>query len=100
MVSAPWTPTDFSPAAAFACRTALSMPSVTKCTVESGRGHPAGTWWVRTYAGPHAWFPPPPRGAWEVRGPVRPAPGLGVEAGRCSGLGWDPLKVMGAHPPV
>ncbi len=30
MVFAPWTPTDFPAAAAFAWRTALSMPSVTK----------------------------------------------------------------------
>ena len=54
MVSAPWTPTDFPAAAALAWFTALSMPSVTKWTVESGRGHPAGMWWVRTNAGPHA----------------------------------------------
>jgi len=30
IVFAPWTPTDFPAAAAFAWRTALSMPSVTK----------------------------------------------------------------------
>jgi hypothetical protein len=41
MVSAPWTPTDFPAAAALAWFTALSMPSVTKWTVELGRGHPA-----------------------------------------------------------
>ena len=41
-VSAPWTPTDFPAAAALAWITALSMPSVTKWTVELGRGHPAG----------------------------------------------------------
>jgi hypothetical protein len=27
---------------------------VTNCTVELGRGHPAGMWWVRTNAGPQA----------------------------------------------
>jgi hypothetical protein len=32
--------------------TALSMPSVTKWTVELGRGHPAGMSWVSTNAGP------------------------------------------------
>ena len=42
MVSAPWTPTDFPAAAALAWLTALSMPAVTKWTVELGRGHPAG----------------------------------------------------------
>jgi hypothetical protein len=54
MVSAPWTPTDFPAAAALAWFTALSMPSVTKWTVELGRGHPAGMWWVSTNAGPQA----------------------------------------------
>jgi len=43
-----------TPAAALAWLTALLMPSVTKWTVESGRGHPAGMWWVRTNAGPQA----------------------------------------------
>jgi hypothetical protein len=52
MVSAPWTATDFSGAAALAWFTALSMPSVTNCTVELGRGHPAGMSWVSTNAGP------------------------------------------------
>lgn len=52
-VSAPCTPTDFPAAAALACFTALSMPSVTKFTVELGRGHPAGMRWVNTNAGPH-----------------------------------------------
>jgi len=47
-------PHDFPTAAALAWFTALSMPSVTKWTVELGRGHPAGMWWVRTNAGPHA----------------------------------------------
>ena len=47
-------PTDFPAAAALAWFTALSMPSVTKWTVELGRGHPAGTWWVSTNAGPQA----------------------------------------------
>jgi hypothetical protein len=42
MVSAPWTPTDFPAAAAWAWFTALSMPSVMKWTVELGRGHPPG----------------------------------------------------------
>ena len=36
-MSAPWTPTDFPAAAALACFTALSTPSVTKRTVEPGR---------------------------------------------------------------
>ena len=54
MVSAPCTPTDLPAAAAFACFTALSMPSVTKFTVELGRGHPAGMWCVTTNAGPQA----------------------------------------------
>ena len=35
-------PTDFPAAAVLAWITALSMPSVTKWTVELGRGHPAG----------------------------------------------------------
>jgi hypothetical protein len=42
LLSAPWTPTDFPAAAALACFSALSMPSVTKWTIELGRGHPAG----------------------------------------------------------
>lgn len=54
MVSAPWTPTDFPAAAVLAWFTALSIPSVTKWTVELGRGQPAGMWWVRTNAGPQA----------------------------------------------
>ena len=36
-------PTDFPAAAASAWLTALSMPSVTRWTVEPGRAHPAGT---------------------------------------------------------
>ena len=42
IVSAPCTATDFGATAAFACATALSMPSVTKWTVELGRGQPSG----------------------------------------------------------
>ena len=38
-------------AAAFACITARSRPSVTKCTVELGRGHPSGSVCARTSAG-------------------------------------------------
>jgi hypothetical protein len=51
IVFAPCTATDRSPAAVFACATALSMPSVTKWTVEPGRGQPSGTSWVTTNAG-------------------------------------------------
>ena len=76
MVSAPCTATAFSPAAALACWTALPRPSVTKWTVESGRGHPAGIRWVSTKAGPQAWLPPQPPALSKVRRPVRTAPTL------------------------
>ena len=100
MVSAPWTPTDFPAAAALACFTALSMPSVTKWTVELGRGHPAGMWWVSTNAGPHAWFPPQPWATSKVRRPVSTAPSSDERPRRCSALGADTLNVMGSAPPV
>ena len=53
-------PTDFPAAAALAWFTALSMPSVTKCTVELGRGHPEGMWWVIMNAVPKCGFGPSP----------------------------------------
>src|SRR4051794_33236778 len=100
MVAAPWTPTDFPPAAALAWFTALSMPSVTKWTVELGRGHPAGMWWVRTNAGPQAWFPPQPWATSKVRRPVSTAPSSDHRPRRCSALGADTLNVIGSEPPV
>jgi hypothetical protein len=42
-------PTDFGPTADFARATALSMPSVTKWTVEPGRGQPSGFFTNRIY---------------------------------------------------
>src|ERR1051325_9235971 len=100
MVLAPWTPTDFPAAAVLAWLTALSMPSITKCTVESGRGHPAGTWWVRTNAGPQAWFPSQPWALSKVRRPVSTAPSSDQRPRRCSALGSDTLNVIGCEPPV
>src|SRR5215216_3996315 len=76
------------------------MPSVTKCTVELGRGHPAGTWWVSTNAGPHAWFPPQPCATSNVRRPVSTAPSSDQRPRRCLALGSDTLNVMGSEPPV
>src|SRR5689334_25288534 len=100
MVSAPWTPTDFPAAATLAWFTALSIPSVTKCTVELGRGHPAGTWWVSTNAGPHQWFPPQPWATSKVRRPVSTAPRLEDSSRMCRALGSDTLNVIGSDPPV
>src|SRR2546422_4409062 len=100
MVLAPWTPTDPPAAAVLAWFTALSMPSVTKCTVELGRGHPAGTWWVSTNAGAQAWLPPQPWATSKVRRPVSMAPSPDVRPRRCSALGSDTLNVMGSDPPV
>src|SRR6185436_10190566 len=76
------------------------MPSVTKWTVEPGRGQPAGTWWVSTNAGPQAWFPPQPWATSKVRRPVSTAPSPEVRLRTCSALGPDILNVMGSDPPV
>ena len=76
------------------------MPSVTKWTVESGRGHPAGMVWVTTNAGPHAWFPPQPWATSNVRRPVSTAPSSEVRVRTCSALGADTLNVMESAPPV
>src|SRR6058998_3353241 len=91
MVLAPWTPTDFPAAAVLAWFTALSMPSITKCTVELGRGHPAGTWWVSTNAGPQAWFPPQPCATSKVLG-ARPGH-LERHGVRPSGVDFDVARV-------
>lgn len=100
MVLGPCIPTDFPPAAAFAFSTALSMPSVTKWTVEFGRGQPAGMLWVKTKAGPQEWFPPHPPATSKVRRPVMTAPNSDVRLRMCPALGSDTLNVIDPGPPV
>ena len=99
IVWAPCTPTDFAPAADFARATALSMPSVTNWTVESGRGQPSGTLWVTTNAGiSHGCRPPQPSARSKVRRPVSMAPTSAVKALRWSALGGETLNVMPELP--
>jgi hypothetical protein len=99
MVSAPWTPTDFPAAAALACFTALSMPSVTKWTVELGRGHPAG-------CGGSVRMPVPKRDFRPSLGDVeRASTGehgtkFGPETAKVLGARPDTLNVIGSDPPV
>jgi hypothetical protein len=71
---------------------------VTNWTVELGRGHPAGMWWVSTNAGPQAWLPPQPSALSKVRLPVSMAPSSVMRPRRCSALGPDTLNVMGSDP--
>src|SRR5207344_3192741 len=71
------------------------MPSVTKWTVEPGRGQPSGTWWVTTKAGTsHGCWPPQPSATSNVRRPVRMAPTSAVKPLRWSALGAETWNVM------
>src|SRR6478672_5114650 len=95
MVCAPCTPTDFGPAADLACATALSMPSVTKSTVEPGRGQPSGTSWVTMKAGTsNGCWPPQPSAASNVRLPVSMAPTSACKPLRWSALGAETWNVI------
>src|SRR4051794_815906 len=76
------------------------MPSVTKCTVEPGRGQPSGTSCVTTKAGPHAWLPPQPSAISNVRRPVSIAPRPAVSSRRCRPLDSATRKVIGSAPPT
>jgi hypothetical protein len=72
---APITPTSLSPAAAFACATALSRPSVTNVKDDPWFTHSCGTEWVRTKTGTPKGCPPPhPRVRSNVLRPVTKAP--------------------------
>jgi hypothetical protein len=69
------TPTSLSPAAALACSTALSIPSVTKIIDESSRGQPSGMLWVTTKVGtPIGWCPSQPAALSKLRRPEISAP--------------------------
>src|SRR3954452_2503400 len=76
------------------------MPSVTKCTVEPGRGQPSGTSCVTTKAGPQAWLPPQPSAISNVHRPVSIEPRPAVSSRRCRPLDSATRKVIGSAPPT
>ena len=100
VVSAPWTADGLPAGGGLGPGHGALDAVVTKWTVESGRGHPSGTSWVKKNAGPHAWLPPQPPATSNVRRPVSTAPSSEVRAADCSALGSDIRNVMGSDPPV
>jgi len=73
--------------------------SITKCTVELGRGHPAGTWWSVRMRVPSVVSAP---AVGDVEGASAGQHGTksGREAAKVLALGADTLNVMGFAPPV
>src|SRR3954464_8523901 len=92
---APITPTSLSPAAAFACATALSRPSVTNVKGDCWFTHSCGTEWVRTKTGTPKGCPPPhPRVRSNVRRPVTKAPVVVLVSRRYSAVCGETLNTI------
>src|SRR3982751_3014438 len=92
---APITPTSLSPAAAFACATALSRPSVTNVKDDPRFTHSCGTEWVRTKTGtPNGCPPPHPRVRSNVLRPVTKAPVVALVSRRYSAVCGETLNTI------
>src|SRR3982751_508877 len=92
---APITPTSLSPAAAFACATALSRPSVTNVKDDPRFTHSCGTEWVRTKTGTPKGCPPPhPLVRSNVRRPVTKAPVVVLVSRRYSAVCGETLNTI------
>src|SRR6266542_3554271 len=97
-MSAPLIATIFSPAAALACATAASTPSVTNVNGVFPRGQSAGGWCVTTNTGtPSGWLPPHAPATAYCRLPQMWAPTLLSTSRSCRALSSAVRKVMSSR---